>query len=93
MKKVFIILLVCIILCLTLTACNRKLVGNYKFTRIHIYYEGYEECLEIKSWTDSEVGIEVETVKYGTLFISEGHYLLCEHECPICKNRPENGGC
>ena len=87
---VLIILIICI-LAFALTGCNMRLVGNYKYTRVHIFYPDYEECLEISHWTDSEMGIEVDTKKYGNIFISEGHYLLCKDTCPICSHKNEIG--
>lgn len=90
MKKIIIFIILIVLISISifgLTACNMNPVGNYIFTKVHIYYEGYEECLDIKSWTDSEAGIEVVSKKYGSLFISEGHYLMCEEDCPICLNK------
>ena len=90
MKKILILIILIILISISIfcfTACNMTLVGNYNFTKVHIYYEGYEECLEIKSWTDGDTGIEVDSKKYGSLFISEGHYLMCEDDCPICLNK------
>lgn len=90
--KIKVLMLVIVIMLLTciLAGCNMRLVGNYKYTRVHIFYPDYEECLKIDSWTDSEMGIEVDTKKYGNIFISEGHYLLCKDECPICSHKKED---
>lgn len=90
MKKIIILIVLVVLISSSIfcfTACNKRYIGNYKFTKVHVYYEGYEECLDIKSWTDSEMGIEVDSKKYGGLFISEGHYLMCAKDCPICLNK------
>ena len=88
-NKILIILVIAIVLltCILLAGCNKKMLGNYKYTRVHILYPDYEECLEVNSWAYTEEGIEVDTKEYGDVFISEGHYLLCKDACPICESR------
>lgn len=59
--------------------------GSYTFRRVHIFtHTGQDKCVEIQSWHDDELGIEVHTKEYGALYLSEGTYMLCESECPIC---------
>jgi hypothetical protein len=59
--------------------------GNYEFNYIHNTIT--DECYELKSWKDNEMGIEVKTAEYGSLYFSEGTYILVEDECPICNKR------
>lgn len=86
MKKI-IIIVITIIFMICLTGCGNKDYGrgSNTFRRVHIFtHNGQDKCLEIQSWHDNEIGIEVHTKVYGALYLSEGTYMLCESECPIC---------
>jgi hypothetical protein len=73
---------------LPLASCGNKDYGwgNYSFTKVHILDGGATSgrCVAIVSWHDDDVGIEVRTVDFGTLYLSEGTYILIEGKCPIC---------
>ena len=90
MKKLVCILLVVLML-MCLTACGNENwgIGNYSWTHIHFSDAVEGHCATIKSWHDNEAGIEVHTVECGSLFLSEGSYMLFESgaQCPYC-----NGG-
>lgn len=93
MKKVITIILA-VILCLVVMSvtagCGNMSwdAGNFTFTKVHIFTrDGNDRCLTVETWHDGDTGIEVKTEEYGSLFLSEGTYMLCEDECPIC-----NGG-
>ena len=79
--------IICVILCiaLLLSSCGNLNIGLGKFTfrRVHIIPTG--QCLELESWRECDVGIEVKTKEYGALWLSEGTYILCEDHCPICE--------
>ena len=87
MKKIIYCVLV-VIMMLVLCGFGNKGIGfgNYTFTHIHISdtVEGY--CAEVKKWYNSEIGIEALTEEFGSLFCSEGTYLLFEDGgvCPFC---------
>ena len=83
MKKIKTLILSLLVL-VALTGCgNMSLgLGNYTFTHVHNLHTN--ECYEIVKWHDNEMGIEVKTKEYGTLYFSEGSYILVENECPIC---------
>ena len=80
-------------LALPLMGCNMDTdPGSYSFHAVHIY--GWDEWnknagrdVEIKSWRDVEMGIEVNTEDYGAMFLSEGTYILLSRigYCPICR--------
>lgn len=73
------------ILCslLVLSGCNAGLIGNYEFNYVHCLASN--ECYRITKWIEDETpGVEVKTKEYGTMFFSEGTYILVETECPIC---------
>lgn len=73
-------------------ACGNHSIGlgNYTFTKVHIItHNGHSVCLTVEKWYQADVGIEVKTKEYGTLWLSEGMYMLCEHDCPICAAEAE----
>ena len=90
MKKVisFIVALVriCSVLCI-FTSCGNKnyWVGSYNFKKVHILTGDNGHCYEISSWKESEIGVEVKLANdKGSLWCSEGTYVLVENYCPIC---------
>lgn len=90
MKKIItsILAILMVILLLTVaTGCNRSLgFGNYNFKKIHIFtHDGNDLCLTIEKWYEHDIGIEVKTKECGALWLSEGTYMLCSGECPICE--------
>ena len=86
--KIKLIAFACIMITM-LTGCNKAYgIGNYSFKKIHIDMDGVSCCLDIKSWHDTDgAGIEANTKDYGSLFLSEGTYILVEDECPICDSK------
>ena len=88
MKKILTIILVLTML-LTVTSCgNMGLgMGNFSFTHIHFTDMTAGHCATIEKWYDSENGIEVKTTEYGSLYLSEGSYIMFESgtHCPYCK--------
>lgn len=83
--------LIIIFIMLVFAACGNHSIGfgNFAFTKVHIFvYDGPDMCLTVEKWYESNTGIEVKTKEYGSLWLSEGTYMLCEHDCPIC-NREE----
>lgn len=84
MKKVLVALILA--LALMLFGCgNMNLgLGNYTFTGVHIDTYNGSACYTVETWCDNETGIEVKTKEVGTLFLSEGTYILYESKCPLC---------
>lgn len=87
MKKSGIMLLAA--LALPLMGCNMDVgFGSYSFHAVHIYGFDQKGCdVEIKSWRDVDgPGIEVDTEKYGPMFLSEGTYILLRDisNCLVC---------
>lgn len=79
--------LIIIFIMLVFAACgNHSLgVGKFTFRKIHIFvHDGPAMCLTVTKWYECDIGIEVRTKEYGSLWLSEGTYMLCENECPIC---------
>lgn len=76
-------------LALPLMGCNLDIgPGSFSFHAVHIYgCDKDSRDVSIKSWRDADIGIEVNTERYGTMFLSEGTYLLLRGigDCPICR--------
>ena len=87
MKKTRIYMLMAA-LALPLMGCNMD-IDSGSFHAVHIYgfdRRGFD--VSIKSWRDADSeGIEVDTERYGKMFLSEGTYLLLRGigDCPICR--------
>lgn len=83
MKKIFLILVLALVM---LTSCNQNIgLGSLNFKKIHIDTYHYSGCYEIVSWNDYKyAGVEVKTKELGSIFVSEGAYILVEDKCPIC---------
>lgn len=83
-----IVLMVAVLGCF-LTACGNENwgFGNYTYTHVHTSdgSEGY--CATVNSWHDNDMGIELHTKEFGSIYCSEGTYLLYENgdKCPFCK--------
>lgn len=68
---------------LSLTSCNMSVGwGNLSYTKVHCTVNNV--CYKIDSWYDNDMGIEVKTKDYGSMYFSEGTYILIEDKCPIC---------
>ena len=88
MKKVIAFILLVVTLTLILTSCgNANLgLGNFTYEHAHIGLgtEGY--CVNIESWHDNEVGIELHLTSGSSIYCSEGTYILFNDSkhCPFC---------
>lgn len=82
---IFGIIITSLMIILLFSGCNQSYGwGNLSFK--HIHFSDY--CATVDSWHDSEgPGIEVKTKEYGSLFLSEGTYVMFENgsKCPFCK--------
>lgn len=89
MKKIVCLVLAALMIAL-LAGCNYTVgVGQLEFKGIHCAdFAGNSRDLTIVSWHNNDIGIEVKTEEAGSLFCSEGTYILFEDECPICGGGP-----
>ena len=75
-------------LALPLMGCNMNIgPGSYSFRAVHIYgFDKESRDVAIKSWKEGGMGIEVNTKDYGSMFLSDGTYILLRGigDCPIC---------
>ena len=86
MRKLVGLIALLIITSIFMCSCNMGWgIGNYNFSKIHIDTHNFQGCIMIDKWYESTSGIEVRTYEYGSLFISEGNYILVEDVCPICE--------
>lgn len=85
MKKIIAILMICGLM-IAMCGCGNMSVGlgSYTYKKVHINTLNYSGCLELEKWYDNSSGIEVKTKEVGSLFLSEGTYILIGEKCPIC---------
>ena len=78
MKKIVAVVVAAIVMCAVLTGCGNMSLGFGNFTFNHIHFTDYlnSHCATIEKWYDSENGIEVKTKEYGSIYLSEGSYIL-----------------
>ena len=89
MKKLIAMFVVIVLLVAMMTGCgNMSLgMGNFTYKKVHVDTHGYSGCLTIEKWYENSTGIEVKTKEAGSLYLSEGTYVLLsgDKECPFCK--------
>ena len=89
MKKIFIIFMILVLMCCLLTGCGNMLLdlGDFTFNHIHFTDHLNNHCATIEKWYDNANGIEVKTKEYGSMYLSEGSYILFEEaqDCPYCE--------
>ena len=89
MKK-FLAFILALVMCLCLLAgCNMSMgLGNFNYEKIHIDTYHFSGCLTIDTWYDNSTGIEVKTEEAGSIYLSEGTYILISGDkgCPFCSD-------
>lgn len=92
MKKIIAMMLV-VLLVVGMAGCGNMSMGLGSFTyeKIHIDTHHYSGCLTIEKWYENGSGIEVLTKEAGSVFASEGTYILLggDKDCPLCTERRE----
>jgi len=89
-KKIILItaaLLLVTLALVSLVSCGNMSMGfgNFTYKKIHIMnYDGTGVCATVEKWYDNETGVEVKTTEYGSMYLSEGTYILIEEKCPYC---------
>ena len=85
MKRLCLIL-IAIMLIAVLASCGNYSagIGNYTYNKIHIDTHHFSGCYTVEKWYESESGVEVTTKELGSIFASEGTYILVGDKCPVC---------
>ena len=85
MKKIIALVIACCLMFM-IAGCNMGIgIGNFEFNGVHVCdHNGNCRDMTIDKWYDNDNGIEIKTTDYGSIFCSEGTYILYEDECPIC---------
>lgn len=87
MKRVLVIAILVVVLVMSLCGCNENWsIGNYNWRHVHFSDAIGSHCATIESWHDNTTGIELHTKECGSMFLSEGSYILFENgaKCPFC---------
>ena len=68
-----------------LAGCNMGIVGHFEFNGLHCAdFNGNVRDFTVSRWYESDSGVEVLTEEAGSVFFSEGTYVMYENECPLC---------
>ena len=88
MKKIICLMLVVLLTLPVLVGCGNENwgIGNYEFRHVHIVGATEGHCATVESWHDNELGTELHTKEFGSMYCSEGTYFLFEDgdKCPFC---------
>ena len=87
-NKMIMVLMALMIAVAGLTGCGNQSwgLGNFTFTHVHFSDNVNGYCATVEKWYDNENGIEVKTAEYGSMFLSEGSYILLDGAaCPFCE--------
>ena len=94
MKKIVVVVLCMVAMTVTLVGCGNMSIGlgNFTYEKVHIDTHNYSGCLTIEKWYDTSTGIEVKTKEFGSMFLSEGCYVLLggDEGCPLCDARKDD---
>lgn len=87
-KKMALVIAGAALIAACMTGCGNKSYGfgNYTYSHIHFSDQISGHCATVEKWYESESGIEVKTKECGSLFLSEGTYIMLEgaEKCPFC---------
>lgn len=87
MKKIIVTICAIVVLVLGLCGCNAAVgVGNLSFKKVHVDTYHYSGCFSVKKWHENDMGVEVKTTEAGSMFLSEGTYIMLDGDngCPFC---------
>ena len=89
MKKLIALILILTLLTVFLASCGNENLGfgNFTYTHARIGLAGDGgQCVDIQSWHDNEIGIELHLKNGDGIYCSEGTYILFKDKnaCPYC---------
>ena len=89
MKKLLAIIFALVMVVTLFAGCGNMSMGLGSFTyeKIHIDTHHFFGCLTVEKWYESGSGVEVLTKEAGSIFASEGTYVLIggAKGCPFCE--------
>ena len=61
--------------------------GSYTYEHAHICDGATGVCATVEGWYEDDIGVELKTKECGSIYCSEGTYILIEDskKCPFCK--------
>ena len=61
--------------------------GSYTYEHAHICDGATGVCATVEGWYEDDIGVELKTKEFGSIYCSEGTYILIEdsNKCPFCK--------
>lgn len=85
-KKIIAMIMTTAMVTTMLTGCGNKSFGygNFNYEKIHVDTYHNSECFTVEKWYENDAGVEVLTKENGSMFFSEGTYMMVENECPFC---------
>ena len=91
MKKIIVMIMVVAMVAVMLTGCGNMSLGfgNFTYEKVHVDTYHYSGCFTVEKWYESGTGIEVLTDEIGSMYLSEGTYVMMEgdKECPFCADK------
>ncbi len=72
-------------LLITMTSCNKDMIGSYKYDKVHIVNRG--QCYEIDSWSNAGSNgssIQITFKDYGTMQFNTQDAILVRGKCIYC---------
>lgn len=88
-KVLVIVLALCMALWMcVLTGCGNENwgFGNYTYEHAYVGLGTEGRCVDVSSWHNNEVGIELHLDDSNSIYCSEGTYILFKdaNHCPFC---------
>lgn len=86
-KKIIAMIITTAMVTTMLTGCGNMSLGfgNFNYEKIHVDTYHNSECFTVVKWYETENGVEVLTGEVGSMYLSEGTYIMIESECPFCE--------
>lgn len=94
MKKILAVVCTIAVLMSVLCGCNAAVgVGSLSFKKVHVDTYHYSGCFTVKKWHENDMGVEVKTSEAGSMFFSEGTYIMLDGDmgCPFCEGENSDG--
>lgn len=89
MKKFIITVLLIAVFIGVLAGCGNMSfgAGNFTYEKIHVDTHNYSGCFTVEKWHENPTGVEVKTKEVGSMYLSEGTYIMLDGNmgCPFCE--------